>query len=157
MRTAQLIAESVLADHPHEDDAAIVTVDILPVDAPLACTVPAVPESLARIRRAVRAFAQRCRVRPERVEPIVFAVGEAALNAVEHAYRATSGSLQVLGERRDGEVVITVRDVGRWREPVERGRGRGLRIMREFADAVTVRTGQEGTAVEMRWREPTPR
>lgn len=156
-RTAQRLADLVLGSHRHEDDTAIVVVDLLPADAPLSFSVPATPESLHRVRRAVRAFAERCGVRPERAEEIVFAVGEAALNTVEHAYRAAGGQLHVRGERRGDTLVVTVRDVGEWREPVERGRGRGLRIMRQLADEVNVETGAEGTSVELVWLGAKPR
>lgn len=150
-RAAEQVAGLILGSNPHEDDIAMVVVDLLPQDAPLRFSVPAAPASLHRVRRAVRTFATRSGVRPERVEEVVFAVGEAALNTVEHAYRERGGQLLVRGERRDGTVVIAVQDVGRWREPVERGRGRGLRMMREFADEVNVATGPEGTVVELSW------
>lgn len=150
-RAAEQVADLILGRRPHEDDIAMVVVDLLPLDAPLRFSVPAAPESLYRVRRAVRTFAARSGVRPGRVEEVVFAVGEAALNTVEHAYRERGGQLVVRGERRDDTIVIAVQDIGQWREPVERGRGRGLRMMHEFADGVKVATGPEGTVVELSW------
>lgn len=157
-RAAASLAEQVLGGSLHEDDIAVMVFDLLPVDAPLSLAVPASPDSLHRVRRAVRAFAKRAGVPGERVEEIVFAVGEAALNTVEHAYRGTGGQMQVRGERRNGAVVITVHDVGQWRDPIDRGRGRGMKIMRQFADQVDVDTGPEGTVVRLAWQlQPTPR
>ena len=151
-RAAASLVQHVLGGSLHEDDVAVMVFDLLPVDAPLSFSVPASPDSLYRVRRAVRAFAKRAGVPAERIEEIVFAVGEAALNTVEHAYRGIGGQMQVRGERRNGTVIITVRDVGHWRDPVDRGRGRGMKIMREFADQVEVDTGTEGTVVRLAWQ-----
>ncbi|MGH2399131.1 MAG: SpoIIE family protein phosphatase, partial [bacterium] len=151
-RAATSLVQHVLGGSLHEDDVAVMVFDLLPADAPLSFGVPASPDSLYRVRRAVRAFATHAGAPAERIEEIVFAVGEAALNTVEHAYRDGGGQLQIRGERRNGAVVITVRDVGQWREPVDRGRGRGLKIMREFADEVEVDTGPEGTVVTLAWQ-----
>lgn len=157
-RAAASVVQHVLGSSLHEDDVAVMMSDLLPVNAALSFAVPAAPDSLYRVRRAVRTFAKRAGVPAERIEEIVFAVGEAALNTVEHAYRGSGGLMRVHGERQNGAVVITVRDVGQWRDPVDRGRGRGMKIMREFADQVEVDTGPEGTVVRMAWQGlATPR
>jgi anti-sigma regulatory factor (Ser/Thr protein kinase) len=96
-------------------------------------------------------YAIRAGVPRERVEEVVFAVGEASLNTVEHAYRGEPGLLRLRAERQDGRLVVRVRDDGAWREPVERGRGRGMRLMRQFADDVRVETGADGTVVTLTW------
>lgn len=79
------------------------------------------------------------------------AVGEAALNVVEHAYGGRPGNLTVHGEIHGNLLMITVRDFGRWRPQVDRGRGRGTRIMKGFADSVRTHTGPAGTLVELTW------
>lgn len=84
------------------------------------------------------------------------AVGEAALNVVEHAYGGRQGNLTVHGQRHHGELTVIVQDFGHWRAPVERGRGRGTSIMQGFADTVKTQTGATGTTVELSWRI-TPR
>jgi serine phosphatase RsbU (regulator of sigma subunit)/anti-sigma regulatory factor (Ser/Thr protein kinase) len=157
-QAADVIAGSVLRGHAHEDDVAILIFDLLAHDAPLAFAVPASPELLHRVRRAVRVYAIRAGVPGERVEEVVFAVGEASLNTVEHAYRGEPGLLRVRAERQNGRLVVCVRDDGAWREPVDRGRGRGMRLMRQFADEVQVETGPDGTVVTMTWMlQATPR
>ena len=153
---AETIARGVLGGHTHEDDVAILVFDLLRHDAPLAFGVPAVPELLHRVRRAVRAYAVRAGVPPERVEEVVFAVGEASLNTVEHAYRGGTGLLRLRAERQNGRLVVRVLDEGSWHEPVDRGRGRGMRLMRQFADDVQVETGREGTVVTLSWTLAAP-
>ena len=150
-QAADVIARAVLRGHAHEDDVAILIFDLLLHDAPLAFGVPASPELLHRVRRAIRVYAIRAGVPRERVEEVVFAVGEASLNTVEHAYRGEAGLLRLRAERQDGRLVVRVRDDGAWREPVERGRGRGMRLMRQFADDVQVETGPDGTVVTLTW------
>ncbi len=149
-------AVEALLDHaldgalPH-DDVALLILDILPADAPLFLSLPASAQHLRRVRRTLRAFALRNGVPPARVEEMVIAVGEAALNVVEHAYASGTGLLIIQGERRQDTLTVTVRDFGRWGTPVERGRGRGIRLMQGFADTVRTTTSPAGTIVELTW------
>jgi PAS domain S-box-containing protein len=151
-RAAEMIVREVLQGRTHEDDIAVLIFDLLPHDAPLAFSLPATPESLHRVRRAVRTYARRAGIPSARVEEVVFAVGEASLNAVEHAYRGAAGRLRVQADRDGRYLVIKVGDEGEWRAPVESGRGRGMRLMRQFADDLQVRTADDGTVVTLSWR-----
>lgn len=150
-RAVEGLVERVLDGTRPHDDIAVLILDTLPVDAPLFFSLPASPENLHRIRRAVRALAQRVGISRDRVEDVVMAVGEAALNVVEHAYGGRPGNLTVHGEIHGNLLTITVRDFGRWRPQVDRGRGRGTRIVEGFADSVRTHTGPAGTLVELTW------
>lgn len=148
--TEALLARVLEGGSP-QDDIALLVVDLLPVEAPLFFSLRAAPANLRRVRRAVRAYAERMGISTERVEEVVMAVGEAALNVVEHAYEGRPGALTIQGERQDDRLVISVRDLGRWRPPVDRGRGRGTRIMKGFTESTNTHTGPQGTVVEMTW------
>ncbi len=145
------LVERVLRDVQPQDDIALLILDRLPLGAPLSLSVHASPENLRRIRRALRAFAERAGLSPDRAEMVVIAVGEAALNVVEHAYGGRPGKLTVQGEQHGETLTITVRDFGQWRQQTDRGRGRGTRIMQGFADRVKTQTGPTGTLVELSW------
>lgn len=145
------LVDQVLAGGPQQDDLALLVLDALPPEAPLVLTLPAVPENLRRIRRAVRTFAERVGA-AHLATPVVLAVGEAVLNVVEHAYSGQPGVVTVRGEWQGEALTVLVADQGQWRAPVERGRGRGALIMRGLADAVVTRAGPRGTVVELRWQ-----
>jgi anti-sigma regulatory factor (Ser/Thr protein kinase) len=145
------LVDQVLDGTQPRDDIALLLLDLLPATAPLAVSLPPSPESLRKARRAVRAFANRQGVTGERAEAVVIAVGEAALNVVEHAYAGRPGKLVLQGEVHGDTLTIIVRDFGRWRQPVERGRGRGTRIMQALSDTMRTRTGPDGTQVELSW------
>jgi anti-sigma regulatory factor (Ser/Thr protein kinase) len=87
-------------------------------------------------------------------------VGEAAANAVEHAYAHTDqpGEFSyLLTHRSDGAIDVEVRDSGHWRTkpPINNAhRGRGLAVIRAIATDITIDTGPEGTQV--RFRLPAP-
>jgi anti-sigma regulatory factor (Ser/Thr protein kinase) len=81
-------------------------------------------------------------------------VGEACANAIEHAYGAPGrGELEVSITRRGDEaLLVTVRDFGRWKDPVaDPERGRGTPLMKELADEVLCHTDEEGTTVMLRF------
>ena len=153
-RTVRTLVMDVLRGDRQEDDIALLIVDALPLSAPLSFALPAAPENLRRVRLAVRIYAERMGFPPRRVEEIVAAVGEAALNIVEHAYRGEAGELTVDAGLRDDTLTISVRDTGQWRPVLERGRGRGRRLMEGFADSMETVAGPAGTTVEMRWALP---
>ena len=124
----------------------------MPIPEELALHLPAEPDVLATVRSALRRWLRSQGVGAEAMEALVLAAGEAAANAVEHAYGLRAEVFDVTARREDDEIVIGVRDRGRWREPRERGRGRGLAIMESTVDAVEHRRTEDGTEVVLRRR-----
>ena len=80
------------------------------------------------------------------------ASGEAAANAIEHAYGPSGGVIQVAAERKEDGVVVNIRDFGRWRPSRDPNRGRGLLMMNGLADSVHISRVPVGTSVELRWQ-----
>ncbi|WP_084681598.1 SpoIIE family protein phosphatase [Actinomycetospora chiangmaiensis] len=133
------------------DDVAVVVLRLAP--SPMTRTFPADPTELARMRRAVRAWSGPAGLRDEVAEDLQLALGEAATNAVEHAYGtvppADAEVTVSLTVQPDGGVVVDVSDHGTWREiPTDPGhRGRGLSLIRALASAVVLDAGPGGTTV----------
>jgi serine/threonine-protein kinase RsbW len=121
---------------------------------------PSLPSQLSAARRRMATWADGLGVAPETVDDLVLATHEALANVADHAYAdsdSDSGEAMVDAEVSiAGELVVVVRDRGRWRPPAAAPgwRGRGLLIIRGLADAVEVHHDDSGTTVEMRWRLP---
>ena len=49
----------------------------------------------------------------------------------------------------DGEAEVTIRDRGKWREPRDSNRGKGIPMMEEFMDDVSVEPTENGTTVKL--------
>lgn len=115
-------------------------------------------------RPAVRARGRRLKVSSELGPAVVRAdrgrlaqaLGNLLSNAVEHG----SGTVQVRGRRRDGRVLIEVRDDGPARDAPRPRRGRGLQIAADAADelggrlVLERREGATVAALELPAREP---
>ncbi|WP_345421089.1 SpoIIE family protein phosphatase [Pseudonocardia xishanensis] len=120
-------------------------------------TMPADPECLAPMRRAIAAWAAESGLDLDATTDLQLAVGEAVTNAVEHAYTgdpqpgadAVALSIEL---RTDGSLAVRVADHGRWRPPPEDPgyRGRGLALIRELAVDVEVLPADDGTEVWFR-------
>jgi anti-anti-sigma factor len=128
------------------DDVALVVARLLP--PPLELHLPARPESLGAMRRRVAAWARTSALPPVALDDLQLALGEAATNAVEHAYRDDEdGVVDVrLARCDDGAVEVVVRDHGVWRPvPADPGyRGRGLTLVRELTAETEVTSQPEG-------------
>jgi anti-anti-sigma factor len=157
------LVERVLDELGHHDgagdDIALVAVRVLP--APLRMDLPAEPTQLTSIRRRVREWSTGADLDRLRAEDLQLALGEAAGNAVEHAYRTADrpGRVQVnLDADPDGGVRIEVADQGVWRPPPpDPGfRGRGVRIIKMLADEVDIDAGPAGTVVRFRLAPSLP-
>lgn len=98
-------------------------------------------------------WAEAVGLESERVDDLVLATHEALANIADHAYPDGGGEAFVTAFYADGEVLVVVRDRGRWRTPAtDPGwRGRGLLLIHGLADEVDVRHGDLGTTVEMHW------
>jgi anti-sigma regulatory factor (Ser/Thr protein kinase) len=79
----------------------------------------------------------------------LIAVGEAAGNAVEHAYGPGDATFDVTGEITATTLEMVVRDYGQWRAPRGHNRGRGTLLMQRLMDDFEVTTAGEGTEVRM--------
>ena len=75
------------------------------------------PAALAAFRQGLRRWLAEAGAAPEEVQDIVMACNEACQNAIEHAYGLAPEPFDVAARRAtDGEVAITVRDRGGWRD-----------------------------------------
>ena len=77
---------------------------------------------------------------------------EAVSNAVEHAYELDGDSTVVVEAVLGDDLVVSVRDAGRWLNPLRRPeRGRGFPLMEALADDVTRTSTDRGTIVSLRF------
>jgi anti-anti-sigma factor len=152
------LADGALGDAVQPDDIAVVAVRLLP--GPLHAVLPAQPRQLRVMRRAVEGWAAAMGLPEEVLDDLQYALGEAAANAVEHAYGNTGeGEFHYTVEHRpgpDGGVAVRVRDFGRWRPvPADSGhRGRGVQVLHAVGTDVRTDSGESGTTVT--FRVPVP-
>ena len=119
-------------------------------------TLPADAAHLCRLRHAMNRYLGALPLTPDRRDEIVLAVGEAAANAVEHAYRGQQdpGVVDVTFWTETDALCVQVRDHGRWREPPSEprptGQGLGIVLMRRLVDCVLIHHDHRGTNVLLR-------
>ncbi len=153
------LADGALGDAAQPDDIAVVAVRLMP--GPLHEVLPAEPRQLRVMRRAVERWAAAVGLPEEVLDDLQYALGEAAANAVEHAYGSTgAGEFHYTLDRRpgpDGGVAVEVRDAGSWRPvPTDAGhRGRGVQVLHAVGKDVRIVAGDDGTTVTFRVPVPT--
>jgi serine/threonine-protein kinase RsbW len=117
----------------------------------------ALPARLPEIRRTVASWASAAGMNADAVDDVVLATNEALANVVDHAYTNGKGDALVEARlRQSNELVVRVRDNGRWRAPsLDRGsRGHGMSLITGLSDFAVVRSDDSGTTVEMHWHLP---
>lgn len=136
------------------DDVALLALRLTPPERErFELNMPGDPRLLAPARRALRQWLSQAGAERGEVEDLVLACGEAAANALEHAYGpGEDGVLRIEALERGGEITITVSDSGQWRPRAERPGGRGFHLMSSLTDEVEVIPGPGGTAVHLRRR-----
>lgn len=108
------------------------------------------PGALASFRQSLRRWLTEAGADAEEVQDVVMAVNEACQNAIEHAYGLTPEPFEVALDRDNGEISVSVRDRGGWRDSVSRDRGRGLPLMRALVDVVDIEQRPTGSTVVLR-------
>jgi anti-sigma regulatory factor (Ser/Thr protein kinase) len=144
----------------HGDDVVLVVLRTAVTAQPVfRHAFPSRPEELRIARDAARNWLEQHGVLGRRAHDVVLALGEACANAVEHAYRGGTGEgegeveVEISGTAAD--LLLSVRDRGRWRVPAADGdRGRGTSIMQALASELRVDTTEGGTTVTIRFHEP---
>jgi anti-sigma regulatory factor (Ser/Thr protein kinase) len=147
------VIAAVLGEGEPGDDVALLAVRPVPAALThISLTLPAEPGSLAQLRRRLSRFLHATGASELERYEVTLTICEAAGNAIEHAYGPGDASFEVEVAFEDGELTASVRDSGRWREKRGEFRGRGLRIIEDLMDEVTVEREQDGTLVRMRRR-----
>ena len=135
-----------------DDDVTLLVAATVPAP-PMAMrlVLPADPGSLRGMRIRLGRWLEAAGATPGELQDIQLASHEACCNSMEHGYDFGDQTLELHASQNDGGVSIVVVDEGRWREPSERGRGRGrgIDLMRELMSEVDVGRGDEGTRIEM--------
>ncbi len=150
------IAERVRPAQDRPDDVAVLVAHRRATSLePLQLDVLAVPASLPGLRRRLGAWLTGLGMGENDRVGVMTAVGEACANAAEHAYRGSEpGPMSVHAHVDvDGVLTVTVHDDGTWRPPDRDpgDRGRGLLIMRQLVDGVSL-DDRDGTTVILRVR-----
>ncbi|HYN96144.1 MAG TPA: SpoIIE family protein phosphatase [Pilimelia sp.] len=115
--------------------------------------IPADATQIAALRKDLRGWLGAHDVDEDTGHAVVLACSEAVANAIEHGYRDDPAGVVVINAVRttDG-VQLRVSDRGSWRpERADVARGRGLFMIRQLMDDVTVET-DGGTTITMRLR-----
>lgn len=131
----------------------------------LKCSFPSLSVNEAYARTAVTAFAAQLDPTIEEIADIRTAVSEAVTNCIVHAYRGTTGQIELCVKLlADGWLYIRIKDrgcgipdVAKAMEPLyttaaaEERAGLGFAVMESFMDKLSVRSiAGRGTTVTMR-------
>lgn len=103
-------------------------------------SLPAVPESVARIRPAVAELAAGAGIDSEQLDAIRLAVSEAATNTVLYSYAGDDGEIHTTAELAGDELWVLIADDGRGIHAglESRGLGLGLALTSAVCDGFTV-------------------
>jgi anti-sigma regulatory factor (Ser/Thr protein kinase) len=146
------IIRGLTKDLEPQDDIAVLAIRSIGLGARVEFEIGAVAEQLATARHLVRRWAMANDATDDDCSAFAIAISEACANAIEHAYGPGDASISIRAEVADGIASVRVSDRGQWRDPRGDNRGRGIHIMREFMDDVSIDTGENGTTVELRRR-----
>ena len=145
------VIAAVLGNRAARDDVAFLALRTVPIEQELIrLELPTDRISLRYARRILARWLEQAGASPAETFDIQLASHEACANAIEHAYQFGEALVELEARRIDGEVALTVRDRGTWREQADNQRGKGLELMRALMDRVSVNGGPDGTEVELR-------
>ena len=145
------IIDTLFAERSPGDDVAVLVLRTVALhEARLELELTADPDALRTMRRTVGRWLEHAGVTPADNHEVQVACHEISANSIEHGHRFGDEIVRVEAEL-DGDLLsMTVSDTGRWREPREDDRGRGLILARAIMEDVEVETGQRGTTIRMR-------
>jgi serine phosphatase RsbU (regulator of sigma subunit)/anti-sigma regulatory factor (Ser/Thr protein kinase) len=142
---------TLVLDGGSNDDIALLAIRVMPLPADrLELTLPAESRSLATLRRILGRWLKAAGAGETEIYETLVAVGEACANAIAHAYPAGDASFEIEASRLGGDLEVTVRDFGAWRPARGEERRRGLTLMEQLMDEVTIDRADTGTTVVLR-------
>jgi len=133
-----------------DDDAAFMVVRTHGVPARVAVELPADPHVLAPLRKRLdRWLTLRGVAEEDRVDAIL-AAHEACINAIEHGYGLTGGTIRLRLDHDGDRLSMQIEDEGEWKPPTaDPRRGRGTLIMQATMASARVEHDGNGTRVTL--------
>ncbi len=111
------------------------------------------PELAGELRSRLVNWLEAAGASPAEIFDVTLASTEAFANAIEHPVDAADPTVEVQCSYANGDVTVTVRDHGGWREHRRREEGGlGLPLMRSLMSSVDVNRRPDGTTVVLRRR-----
>jgi anti-sigma regulatory factor (Ser/Thr protein kinase) len=148
----QIIAKVVEDGAEHTDDIAMVSFRFLPTPG-FRLRLEGLPEFAGQLRNRLQAWLADSGATPDEIFDVTVACSEAFANAIEHPMNAAAAVVDIEGTVSRGELTITIRDYGNWREHrIREEGGLGLPLMRSLMSSVEVKRRPEGTSVVLRRR-----
>jgi PAS domain S-box-containing protein len=154
-RLCDRILRGTVGDGIRDDDVTLLVLRVLErLEDHVHLEVIGAPDALSSSRALLRRWLRETTQDGGVVADVTMAVNEAVQNAIEHAHGLARTKIDVELDRRDGEIMVAVRDRGRWlsegRDSAERGRG--LDLMRALMDEVEIDQRPSGSVVVLRHR-----
>jgi PAS domain S-box-containing protein len=149
--TCELLLDSLRDDTARSDDVTLLVVRLQEtLGEKVTLEVSNESGGLFTMRQTLRRWLVEHGADADETEDVIMACNEACENSIEHGYDCGDDLFAVEFAHDAGEVAISVRDHGTWREPqATRDRGRGLPLMRKLMDVVEVQPRAGGTTVRM--------
>jgi PAS domain S-box-containing protein len=139
------------------DDIALLALSHVPLGARLTLDMPSQPGALRSLRALLRRWLAQADAADVDVHAIVMACSEACTNAIEHAGAGPDETIAFEAVLEDGEVEVTVRDRGQWRDQrPPSDQGRGLDLIDALMDDVQLERTPDGTVIRLRRRLSGP-
>jgi PAS domain S-box-containing protein len=150
-RSCELLLDSVRDDTARSDDVTLLVVRLQEaLDEKVTLEVSNESGGLFTMRQTLRRWLVEQGADADETEDVIMACNEACENSIEHGYDCGDDLFAVEFTHDAGEIAISVRDHGTWRERQESSdRGRGLPLMRKLMDVVEVQPRPGGTTVRM--------
>jgi GAF domain-containing protein/anti-sigma regulatory factor (Ser/Thr protein kinase) len=151
-KICDVVLEGTMMGGTSRDDTALLAVRYLALGHELHLSLPARPGTLKPLRNVVRRWLREGGASEDEISDMLVAAGEACANVVRHAPAGDPAILELDSRRLAGDISITVRNRGRWRNGSRPGDGcRGLAIIEELMDEVEITRGPPETVVTMRY------
>ncbi|HWB87956.1 MAG TPA: SpoIIE family protein phosphatase [Acidimicrobiia bacterium] len=144
------LVSSMGLDTTREDDVVVIAIKVEEAgDLRFRKWYPANAAELQTMRVEVREWAGRNHVAAPVLDDLLIAVGEAASNAVRHAYRdGPTGDFELRLRISEDRIDVEVRDTGTWKQPDQSPvPGLGIDLIRSLSTDFSRSTRSDGTLV----------
>jgi len=146
------VLNKTATEQGRDDDVAVLAVQLIDASVgALELTLPARAQSVTLARHRLRAWLAENAPELDAVArtDLEVAWSEACSNVVRHAYGPAEASFDASARREGSELRMTVRDTGQWRAPGNRSGGRGLPLMEQLSDQLSIDRQADSTTVTM--------